>query len=77
MPPRNKIVTRARGDVVRVTVEMLRPTRDALQQESIRRGVSLSDLVAEALAQRTVDPLMPDARLDAVLRRRGTGKVPA
>lgn len=71
MPPRNRIVTRERGDVVRVTVEMLRLTRDALLAESVRRRVSLSDLVAEALSQRTVDPLMPDARLDAALRRRG------
>lgn len=74
MPPRNKLVVRSSGDVVRVNVEMMRVTRDALQQESIRRCVSLSDLVAEALAQRTVDPLMPDARLDAVLRRRGKGE---
>lgn len=68
MPPRNRIVTRSRGDVVRVTLEMLRVTRDRLLQESIRRRVSLSDLVAEALSQRTVDPIMPDARLDAALR---------
>lgn len=74
MPPRNKLVVRARGDVVRVTVEMLRETRDALQQESIRRNVSLSDLVAEALSQRAVDPLMPDSRLDANLRRRGESR---
>lgn len=68
MARRNQIVVQ-RGEkrVVRVTVEMFETTRQALIVEGSRRGLTIADLVAEALAVRGVNPIRLDNAADAKL----------
>lgn len=70
VPVANKIVVpRAENGVVRVTVAMYVSTLKRLKIDGITRGLSVSDLVAEALSQRPVDPIHLDSPAETALRR--------
>ena len=51
-----------------VTVLMMSSTVRKLRIESAERSVSISDLIAEALAQRPVGPIRPDTPVEAAAR---------
>ena len=65
----NRLVLETDGDkVVSVNVRMRSSTAQALRVESARRQLTISDLIAEALAQRPVNPIRLDDEADAALR---------
>ena len=68
----NKIVQPKRsGDyVVNVTIRMVKSVHRQLQEEGLRRDLSISDLIAEAFSMRTVTPIYPDTNEEAEMRDR-------
>ena len=67
---RNKLVRSLPGNnAVPVTLRMMESTRRALDVEASRRGLTVSDLVAEALAVRPVGPIALDPHATELLRR--------
>ena len=62
---------RTEGDyVLSVTIRMLNSVHTKLKIEAAKRSISVSDLVAEALSQRTFEPIYPDNVAEAAMRKK-------
>jgi len=68
----NKFVTQRSTDdpVVTVTIRILHSTLRRLRVEGAERELSVSDLISEALATRSLNPIVPNGLASGI--RRGT-----
>ena len=68
----NKVVVAKdqNAEVVNVNIRMLKSTLTELRHEAIRRELTVSDLISEALATRRVNPLIPETPFERDARKR-------